>query len=47
VVSRENYKMDVIRLRWQRLRIYRFRGSVVTDYRILRNYIRTEVRVAQ
>ncbi|WP_417172221.1 YlcG family protein [Atlantibacter hermannii] len=37
--------MDIIRLRWQRLRIYRFRGSVVTDYRILRNYIKTAARV--
>ncbi|WP_313708077.1 YlcG family protein [Atlantibacter hermannii] len=38
--------MDVIRLRWQRLRIYRFRGSVVMDYRILRNYIKTAARIA-
>ncbi|MEH5743827.1 YlcG family protein [Atlantibacter hermannii] len=45
MVNRENYKMDIIRLRWQRLRIYRFRGSVVTDYRILRNYIKTAARV--
>nr|WP_284973890.1 YlcG family protein [Atlantibacter hermannii] len=46
-MNKKNHKMDVIRLRWQRLRIYRFRGSVVTYYRILRNYIRTAVRVAQ
>ncbi|WP_165432294.1 YlcG family protein [Atlantibacter hermannii] len=39
--------MNVIRLRWQRLRVYRFRGSVVMDYRILRNYIKTAMRVAQ
>ncbi|MCQ4966763.1 YlcG family protein [Enterobacteriaceae bacterium DFI.7.85] len=38
--------MDVIRLRWQRLRIYRFRGSVVTDCRILRNYIKSAMRAA-
>ncbi|WP_376784571.1 YlcG family protein, partial [Atlantibacter hermannii] len=25
----------------------RFRGSVVTDYRILRNYIKTSMRTAQ
>ncbi|WP_376750189.1 YlcG family protein, partial [Atlantibacter hermannii] len=25
---------------------YRFRGSVVTDYRILRNYIKTSMRIA-
>lgn len=37
----ENYLADHIRLRWQRLRIYRFRGSVLTDYRILKNYIKT------
>lgn len=45
-MNRENYKMDAIRLRWQRLGIYRFRGSVVTDYRILRNYIKSAMRIA-
>ena len=45
-MTTENYKTDVIRLRWQRLRIYRFRGSVVTDYRILRNYIKSAMRIA-
>ncbi|WP_021017433.1 YlcG family protein [Prodigiosinella confusarubida] len=29
---------DSLRLRWRRLRIYRYSGSVVIDYRILRNY---------
>ena len=30
----------ILRLRWQRLRIYRRPGSVLVDYRILRNFIR-------
>ncbi len=29
-----------LRMRWQRLRIYRRPGSVLVDYRILRNFIR-------
>ncbi|EMH1273285.1 YlcG family protein [Enterobacter cloacae] len=32
----------LLRFRWQRLRIYRYRGSVLVDYRIFRNYIRIE-----
>ena len=28
-------------LRWMRLRLYRFPGSVLTDYRILKNYAKT------
>ncbi|UYU30521.1 YlcG family protein [Siccibacter colletis] len=28
-----------IRMRWQRLRVYRRRGTVLVDYRILRNLI--------
>ena len=31
--------LEELRARWQRLRIYRYRGSVV-DYRILRNFVR-------
>ncbi|HDK1762424.1 YlcG family protein, partial [Escherichia coli] len=27
--------------RWGRLRLYRFLGSVLTDYRILKNYAKT------
>ncbi|NNR98600.1 YlcG family protein [Escherichia coli] len=27
--------------RWGRLRLYRFPGSVLTDYRILKNYAKT------
>ncbi|EHB7663857.1 TPA: YlcG family protein [Escherichia coli] len=27
--------------RWIRLRLYRFPGSVLTDYRILKNYAKT------
>lgn len=30
----------ILRMRWQRLRIYRRPGSVLVDYRILRNVIR-------
>ncbi|MBJ9886506.1 YlcG family protein [Citrobacter sedlakii] len=32
--------IEAIRMRWTRLRIYRRRGSVLVDYRILRNFIR-------
>ena len=32
----------LLRFRWQRLRIYRYRGSVLVDYRIFLNYIRIE-----
>ncbi|MCR4457593.1 MULTISPECIES: YlcG family protein [unclassified Pseudescherichia] len=32
--------IDILRARWQRLRIYRRPGSVLVDYRILRNFIR-------
>ncbi|QIU89415.1 YlcG family protein [Yokenella regensburgei] len=32
--------IESLRMRWQRLRIYRRPGSVVTDYRILRNFAR-------
>ena len=32
---------EIIRVRWQRLRLYHFPGSVLTDYRILKNYIKT------
>lgn len=34
--------IETLRARWQRLRIYRYRGSVLVDYRIFRNYIRIE-----
>lgn len=30
---------ELIRMRWQRLRIDRRTGSVLVDYRILRNFI--------
>ncbi|MEQ4744590.1 YlcG family protein [Enterobacter cloacae] len=30
----------LLRFRWQRLRIYRYRGSVLVDYRIIRNFVR-------
>ena len=29
---------ELLRHRWGRLRLYRFLGSVLTDYRILKNY---------
>jgi hypothetical protein len=32
--------LEILRARWQRLRIYRYRGSVLVDYRILRNFVR-------
>ncbi|HHT0407007.1 TPA: YlcG family protein [Raoultella ornithinolytica] len=32
--------IDRIRERWQKLRLCRYRGTVMTDYRILRNYVR-------
>ncbi|WP_285127749.1 YlcG family protein [Leclercia adecarboxylata] len=32
----------ILRLRWQRLRIYRRPGTVLVDYRILRNFLRIE-----
>ncbi|CZY99479.1 MULTISPECIES: YlcG family protein [Enterobacter] len=32
--------LEILRARWQRLRIYRRPGSVLVDYRILRNFIR-------
>ncbi|HAW1864591.1 hypothetical protein C6A41_09635 [Escherichia coli] len=32
---------DHLCVRWQRLRLYHFPGSVLTDYRILKNYVKT------
>ncbi|HHA1285836.1 TPA: YlcG family protein [Enterobacter roggenkampii] len=32
--------IEILRARWQRLRIYRRPGSVLVDYRILRNFVR-------
>lgn len=32
--------IDILRARWQRLRIFRQSGSVLVDYSILRNFIR-------
>lgn len=32
--------VESLRMRWQRLRIYRRPGTVLVDYRILRNFIR-------
>ncbi|EML9987766.1 YlcG family protein [Citrobacter amalonaticus] len=32
--------IEALRQRWQRLRIYRRPGSVLVDYRILRNFVR-------
>ncbi|EMQ0913159.1 YlcG family protein [Raoultella planticola] len=32
--------IERIRERWQKLRLCRHRGTVATDYRILRNYVR-------
>ena len=41
----KNHITAALRLRWQRLRIYRYSGSVVIDYRILRNFEKTLGRV--
>ncbi len=32
--------IERIRERWQKLRLCRNRGTVMTDYRILKNYVR-------
>lgn len=32
--------IESLRMRWQRLRIYRRPGSVLVDYRIIRNTVR-------
>ncbi|ELR0680168.1 YlcG family protein [Enterobacter hormaechei] len=32
--------LEILRTRWQRLRIYRRPGSVLVDYLILRNFVR-------
>lgn len=32
--------IEILRTRWQRLRIYRRPASVLVDYRILRNFVR-------
>ena len=32
--------VERIRERWKKLRLCRHRGTVMTDYRILRNYVR-------
>lgn len=32
--------IEFLRMRWLRLRIYRRPGTVLVDYRILRNFIR-------
>lgn len=34
--------LEILRARWQRLRIYRYQGSVLVDNRIFPNYIRIE-----
>ena len=34
--------IESLRMRWLRLRIYRRPGTVLVDYRILRNFIRIE-----
>ncbi|MFJ2973453.1 YlcG family protein [Kluyvera sp. NPDC087067] len=37
----ESYFADHLRVRWMRLRLFRFPGSVLADYRILKNYVKT------
>ncbi|EMM3425614.1 YlcG family protein [Klebsiella aerogenes] len=34
------YVVELIRERWQKLRLFRCRGTVMTDYRILKNFVR-------
>lgn len=41
----ESYMAERLRRRWVRLRLYRFPGSVLTDYRILKNYAKTLKRL--
>ena len=37
----ESYMAERLSRRWVRLRLYRFPSSVLTDYRILKNYAKT------
>ena len=37
----EFYMAELLRHRWMRLRLYRFLGSVLNDYWILRNCAKT------
>lgn len=37
----ETYFADHLRVRWQRMRLFHFPGSILTDYRILKNYMKT------
>ncbi|WP_059229536.1 YlcG family protein [Escherichia albertii] len=37
----ESYISELLRRRWVCLRLYRFPGSVFTDYQILKNYAKT------
>ncbi|EKR9386026.1 MULTISPECIES: YlcG family protein [Raoultella] len=32
--------IELIRRRWWKLRLFRCRGTVMTDYRILKNFVR-------
>ncbi|AEG99135.1 TPA: YlcG family protein [Klebsiella aerogenes] len=34
------YVVELIRERWQKLRLFRCRGTVMTDYQILKNFVR-------
>ena len=36
----ESYFAEHLRVRWKRMRLYRFAGSILTDYRILKNYVK-------
>ncbi|WP_348821810.1 YlcG family protein [Escherichia coli] len=38
---RGSLRAERLRRRWVRLRLHRFPGSVLTDYRILKNYAKT------
>ena len=39
--------IERIRVRWQKLRLCRHRGTVLVDYKILRNFVRIYKRLGE
>ena len=39
--------IERIRDRWQKLRLFRHRGTVLVDYKILRNFVRIYKRLGE
>ncbi|HHN8523687.1 TPA: YlcG family protein [Klebsiella quasipneumoniae] len=39
--------IERIRERWQKLRLFRHRGTVLVDYKILRNFVRIYKRLGE